>query len=76
MGYLVGVEHFAGERVVPQGAGGAGAAVVQGLPAVLRLLLVLTLKVSRALEERQGAEQQGVRLTEWYGFAAVLLHEF
>lgn len=47
--YLVGVEHFASERVVPQGAGGAGAAVVQHLAAVLRLLLVLSLQIRRSL---------------------------
>lgn len=49
--YLVGVKHFAGERVVPQGAGGAGAAVVQHLAAVLRLLLVLSLQISRSLRD-------------------------
>jgi len=58
LAYLVGVEHLAGERVVPQGAGGAGAAVVQRLPAVLHLLLVLPLKVSRALEEPEEQEEQ------------------
>lgn len=53
--HLVGVQHFAGERIVPQGAGGAGAAVVQHLAAVLRLLLVLSLQIGRSLRGTPGS---------------------
>lgn len=43
--YLVGVEHFAGEWIVFQGAGGAGAAVIQHFTAVLHLLFILALQI-------------------------------
>lgn len=47
--YLVGVEHFAGERIVPQGTGWAGTAVIQHLSTVLHLLLILSLQICSAL---------------------------
>lgn len=49
---LVGVKHFAGERIVFQGAWGAGAAVVQHLPTVLHLLLILSLQICRSLKQK------------------------
>lgn len=59
--YLVGVKHFASERVVPQGAGGAGAAVVQHLAAVLRLLLVLSLQIRRSLRGTPDFQMNDIR---------------
>lgn len=50
--HLVGVEDFAGEGVVLQGAGGTGAAVIQHFSAVLHLLLVLPLQIRRSLHKQ------------------------
>lgn len=58
MQYLVGVEDFAGEWVIPQGAGRAGAAVIQHLAAVLRLLLVLSLQICRSLSDTPDSDLQ------------------
>lgn len=43
--HLVGVEDFTGQRIVSQGAGRTGAAVVQHFSTVLHLLLVLLLQI-------------------------------
>lgn len=52
--HLVGIEHFAGQGVVLQGAGGAGAAVVQHFSTVLHLvLLLLSLQVCHPLQSKQ-----------------------
>ena len=50
--HLVRVEDFAGERVVPQRAGGTGAAVVQSFSAVPQALLVLSVQICCALYRR------------------------
>lgn len=51
--YLVGVEYFAGERIVFQGAGGAGAAVVQNFTTVFHLLLILSLQICCSLQKQR-----------------------
>lgn len=61
--YLVGVEHFAGEWIVFQGAGGAGAAVVQHFTAVLHLLFVLSLQICCYLRMQDRHLREGHKST-------------
>lgn len=51
--YLVRIENFAGQGVVLQGAGGAGAAVIQHFATVLHPILLLPLQVCHPLQKNQ-----------------------